>query len=50
MFFEGDPRLASDPWVKPALIIPLTAHVHPDGRFAWRGTFDMALAPEPNSV
>ena len=50
MFFEGDPRLASDPWVKPALIIPLTAHVHPDGRFAWRGTFDIALAPEPNSV
>ena len=50
IFFQGDQRLASDPWVKPALIIPLTAHAHPDGRLAWNGTFDIVLEPESHPV
>jgi catechol 1,2-dioxygenase len=50
MFFAGDPRLASDPWVKPALIISLRAPAQPDGSLAWSGTFDVVLEQASHPV
>jgi protocatechuate 3,4-dioxygenase beta subunit len=50
IFFAGDKRLASDPWVKPALIIPLREQAQPDGSLYWSGTFDFVLEQESTPV
>jgi catechol 1,2-dioxygenase len=50
IFFKGDKRLASDPWIKPALIIPLTERVQSSRSFSWSGTFDFVLVQESHPV
>jgi protocatechuate 3,4-dioxygenase beta subunit len=50
IFFEGDTRLACDPWIKPTLIIPLREQTRPDGSLSWSGTFDVVLEQESNLV
>jgi hypothetical protein len=38
LYFEGDPYIKTDPFVRPSLIIPLTQI-----NDVWYGTFDIVL-------
>lgn len=41
LYFEGDPYNASDPWIRPSLIMPLTD----DGQGGKNAVFDFVLRP-----
>ena len=44
VYFEDDPHLRDDPFVKRSLVIPLRRDMRDEGEI-WSGTFDVVLAP-----
>ncbi len=44
VYFEDDPHLRDDPFVKRSLVIPLRRDMRDEGE-TWSGTFDVVLAP-----
>ncbi len=43
LYFAGDPEIATDPFVRPSLIVPLTTHATPRGPYE-AAHFDIVLA------